>query len=762
MAEFEPLARSSPSRNAARPGKLALRSAMFARDKELWGNRNRWGFTMIFNRLVVGVLSGSAFLISGPTRGQEAGPGIRYPDAPRSETVEEYHGTKVADPFRPLEDPDSQPTRQWVDAQNKITYSFLEAIPQRGAIRKRLTELWDYEKFTPPSTEEGNYFFGYNTGLQNQSVLYTTRSLEAEPRVLLDPNALSPDGTVALAGTAISKDGKLLAYGTAAAGSDWNEWRVRDVATARDLGDHLKWIKFSSAAWKPDGKGFFYGRFPEPRKGDDLKGANYYQRVFYHRVGSPQKEDALVWEDQAHKEWQAAPTVSDDGRYLVLTLGKGTDAKHRVLYRPLADTGATPVHLVGEFEAEYHYLDNDGPIFWFKTNKNAARGKVVAIDTRSPEPEHWVNLIPEAEQALESVSVVADHFLATYLKDAASVVRVFDLAGKHVRDVSLPGLGTATGFHGKRKDKDTFYAFTSFAAPSMIYRYDVASGESKIWKQPKLKFDPAGYETTQSFYKSKDGTKIPIFLSHKKGLERDGRNPTLLYGYGGFNISITPNFKPANLAWMEMGGIFAVANLRGGGEYGEEWHQAGTKARKQNVFDDFIAAAELLIAEKYTSKEKLAIAGRSNGGLLVGACMTQRPDLFGACLPGVGVMDMLRFHKFTIGWAWVDDYGSADNPEQFKSLFAYSPLHNIKPGTCYPPTFIVTADHDDRVVPAHSFKFAATLQAAQSCANPTLIRIETKAGHGAGKPTAKQIEEATDELAFLVKVLDVDKDAGPR
>ena len=554
-------------------------------------------------------------------------------------------------------------------------------------------------------------------------------------------------------GTEPSKDGKLLAYGTAAAGSDWNEWKVRDVATGRDLGDHLKWIKFSAAEWTPDGKGFFYGRFPEPRPGDDLKGANYYQKVYYHRVGTPQTEDALVWQDAEHKEWRADATVTDDGKYLVFTLGKGTDAKFRVLYRPLADRDSTPVHLVGEFDAEYSFIDNDGPIFWFKTNKNAARGKVVAIDTRSPQPEHWREIVPEAAETLGHVDVIADHFLAAYLKDAATVVRVFDLEGKHVRDVSLPGLGTAAGFEGKRKDKETTYSFASFTTPPTIYRYDVASGESKLWRQPRLKFNPADYETTQVFYTSKDGTRIPMFVSHKKGFKRNRNNPTLLFGYGGFNIPLTPGFKPAEFAWMEMGGIYAVANLRGGGEYGEAWHQSGTKSKKQHVFDDFIAAAEWLIAEGHTSRNKLAIMGRSNGGLLVGACMTQRPDLYGACLPAVGVMDMLRFHKFTIGWAWVDDYGSSENPEHFKSLFAYSPLHNIKPGTCYPPTMITTADHDDRVVPGHSFKFAAALQAAQSCGNPVLIRIETKAGHGAGKPTQKQIEEAADEWAFLVKAL---------
>jgi prolyl oligopeptidase len=690
-----------------------------------------------------------------PLRGTEKGRDVRYPDAPKSDTVDVYHGTKIADPYRPLEDPDAPATVAWVKAENKVTFEFLESISQRPAIRQRLTELWDYEKFGVPSLEGGRLFFTHNSGLQNQSVLLSADGASGEATPLLDPNTLSNDGTVALAGMSVSEDGKRLAYGTAAAGSDWNEWKVRDVASKKDLADHLKWIKFSSASWTPDGKSFFYGRFPEPRVGDDYKGTNYHQKVYQHTIGTDQVDDRLVWEDPAHKDWQASPTVTDDGKYLILTIGKGTDDKYRVFYRPLDQPDLPPIHLVGEFDADYSFIDNDGPVFWFKTNKDAPRGKVVAIDVRHPEPEHWAELIPQAGETLGTVDVVADHFLAVYLKDAHTVVRVFDLGGKHVRDVDFPGLGTAAGFNGRRKDRETYYAFTSYTKPSTIYRYDVKSGKSTVWRQPTLKFAPDEYETIQVFYESKDGTKVPMFLNSKKGLKRDGSTPTLLYGYGGFNIPETPRFRPEWLAWMELGGILATANLRGGGEYGEDWHQAGTKLKKQNVFDDFIAAAEWLIERKYTSTEKLAIEGRSNGGLLVGACMTQRPDLFGACLPGVGVLDMLRFHKFTIGWAWIDDYGSSDDPEQFKALAAYSPLHSIKPGTCYPPTLITTADHDDRVVPAHSFKFAATIQAAQSCDHPVLIRIETKAGHGAGKPTTKLIVEAADKWAFLVKVLNI-------
>ncbi len=686
--------------------------------------------------------------------GEETAP-IKYPPSPRSETVDDYHGTRVADPYRPLEEPNAPATRAWIDAQNKVTFGFLGAIPERSAIERRLTELWNYEKYSPPFHEGGRYFYTFNTGLQNQSVLYTMDSLAAEPRALLDPNTLSADGTVALAGMKVSDDGRYLAYGIAGAGSDWTEWKVRDVAQGTDLPDLLRWVKFSGAEWTPDGKGFFYSRYPEPKPGDDLKGANYYAKMYFHQVGKPQSEDVLVWEEPDHKEWRASAAVTDDGAYLIFTIGKGTDAKHRVLYRKLDQPVGQAVHLVGDFDAEYAFIDNDGPIFWFQTNKGAPRGKVVAIDVRKPEPEHWVEVIPQAAETLEAVDVVADHFLVLYLKDAHTQVRVLDLKGKHVRDVAFPGLGTASGFHGKRKDRETFYSFVSFTAPGSVYRYDVATGESTPWRAPKLAYDPADYETTQVFFPSKDGARIPMFLSHKKGLARDGSNPTLLYGYGGFNISLSPSFSPSVLAWMEMGGLYAQPNLRGGGEYGEDWHQAGTKTHKQNVFNDFISAAEWLIANHYTSTPKLAIAGGSNGGLLVGACLTQRPDLYGATLPAVGVMDMLRFHKFTIGWAWIDDYGSSDDPALFKTLHAYSPLHNIKPGVCYPPTLITTADHDDRVVPAHSFKFAATLQAAQACANPILIRIETKAGHGAGKPTTKQIAEAADKWAFLVKTLKV-------
>jgi prolyl oligopeptidase len=684
---------------------------------------------------------------------------LDYPKARKAGVTDDYHGTRVDDPYRWLEDPDSPETRKWVEAENAVTFAYLDAIPARKALRERLSRVWDYEKFGVPNRERGRYFYSHNSGLQNQAVIFTTPSLDAEAKVLLDPNTLSAAGTVALSGLEPSPDGSRIAYGLASAGSDWQEWKVRDVDNGRDLSDHINWVKFSGVSWTHDGRGFYYGRYPEPKPGESLKGANYYQKLYLHKLGTPQADDRLIYERPDRKEWQFHGAVTDDGRYLVITVSKGTDDKYRILYQELSAEGSKPVELIDNFDHEYTFIDNDGPIFWFKTDLDAPRGRVVAIDTRNP--ERRVEVIPEAIETLVDADVVGDLFFARYLKDARTHVKVFGLNGKFVREVEFPGLGTATGFSGKRTDKETFYSFTTFTAPASVYRYDVATGHSTLFRKPALAFDPADFETTQVFYTSKDGTKVPMFLSHKKGLKRDGSNPTHLYGYGGYNIPLTPSFRPEDVVWMERGGVYAVANLRGGGEYGEPWHKAGTKDRKQNVFDDFIAAAEWLIREKYTSTPRLAISGRSNGGLLVGACLTQRPELFGATLPGVGVLDMLRFHKFTIGWAWVDDYGSADDPGQFQALYAYSPLHNIKPGTKYPPTLITTADHDDRVVPAHSFKFAAALQAAQAGDAPILIRIETAAGHGAGKPTAKLIDEAADRWAFLVRALNLEP-AGAR
>jgi prolyl oligopeptidase len=684
-----------------------------------------------------------------------------YPTAPTADVVDDYHGTKILDRFRPLEDPDSSETRAWVEAENKVTFGFLDKIRERGPLKERLTRLWDFEKLTPPFKEGGRYFLLRNSGLQNQSVLYTADSLEGTPRVLLDPNTLSADGTVALTKTTVSDDGSLLVYGLSEAGSDWVTWRVREVASGKDRDDVVRWSKFSFATWTKDAKGFFYGRYPEPKPGEDLRASNYFQKVYYHALGTPQSDDKRIYDSPDQKDWQFESTVTNDGKYLVIQISKSTDDRNRVVYKELGNDKAQFVDLIDNFEAGYEFVDNLGPVFYFKTNRHAPRGRVIAIDTREPAETKWKEIIPQAEPTLRYAWLVGDRFLANYLKDAYTEELVFDLDGKRVGRVSFPGLGTADGFSGKRTDKETFYSFTSFTAPPTIYRYDIASGESTLYRAPKLAFDPADYSTEQVFFTTKDGTKIPMFISHRKGLKKDGKAPAYLFGYGGFNIPITPAFSVSNLVWMEMGGVFAVPNLRGGGEYGEEWHKAGTKLTKQNVFDDFIAAAEWLIANKYTSSAKLAIGGGSNGGLLVGACLTQRPDLFGAALPAVGVLDMLRFHKFTIGHAWVDDYGSSDDPAEFAALVRYSPLHAIKSGTCYPPTMVTTADHDDRVVPAHSFKFAATLQAAQACDNPILIRIDSRAGHGAGKPTTKLIEEAADKWAFLIKVLGISPRAKP-
>ncbi|NET07139.1 MAG: S9 family peptidase [Symploca sp. SIO2B6] len=679
---------------------------------------------------------------------------IVYPFSCQVDQVDDYHGTKVADPYRWLEDPDSEETKAWVEAQNQVTFSYLSEIPAREQIKQRVTQLWNYEKFGIPFRSGNRYFYFKNDGLQNQSVFYTLNSLDAEPRVLLDPNTLSEDGTIALSGLSISEDGNLMAYGLSTSGSDWIEWKVRDVETGEDLSDHLKWVKFSGASWTHDNQGFFYSRYSEPKEETKLEDLNYYQKLYYHQLGKPQSEDILIYERPDQKEWGFNGGVTEDGRYLIINVRLGTDPKNLVFYKDLQDPDATVIELISEFEANYSFIDNDGSVFWFRTDLNAPRSRLIAIDINQPERDSWHEVIPQAAETLRAVGVLNNQFIINYLKDAQSSLKIFNLDGSWVREVELPGIGSVGGFNGKRYDTETFYSFTSFTTPTTIYRYNMVSGESQIFRQPQVDFNPDDYQTKQIFYSSKDGTQVPMFITHKQGLKLDGNNPTYLYGYGGFNISLTPNFSISSLVWMEMGGVLAVPNLRGGGEYGEKWHQAGTKLNKQNVFDDFIAAAEWLIASGYTKSEKLAIGGGSNGGLLVAACMSQRPDLFGAALPAVGVIDMLRFHKFTIGWAWCSDYGSPDNPEEFKALYAYSPLHNLKTDTAYPATMITTADHDDRVVPAHSFKFAARLQAAHTGEQPVLIRIETKAGHGAGKPTTKIIEEISDRWAFLVQVLD--------
>jgi prolyl oligopeptidase len=677
------------------------------------------------------------------------------PPATRTvQQVDDYHGTRVTDLYRWLEDANSKETAEWVGAQNKATFAYLRGLPQREALQKRLTELYNYERWSPPARRGNRFFFLRNDGLQNQDVLWVSEN--GRERVLLDPNTLSADGTVALTSVAANDEGTLLAYSLAAAGSDWNEFKVRDVADGKDLGDHLRWSKFSQASWTKDGKGFFYGRYPEPAQGEELTAQVRNMKLYYHRVGTEQAADVLVYERPDQPDWGFAPEVTDDGRWLVISVWMGTDRRNRIhvldLGDPDAPTVTAKVHpVLDAFDAGYTFLSNDGPIFHFRTDRDAPKGRIVAVDIRNPEPTRWRELIPEQASALDQALVVGDHFAINYLEDAKSRLRLFALDGTPRGDVTLPGIGTVGGMTGRREDTDLYFLFTSPLTPSSVMKTTVATNTTLVHRAPKVTFDASRYETRQVFYHSKDGTRVPMFVTHRKGIALDGTNPVLLYAYGGFNVNLLPAFAPERIAWLEAGGIYAQPNLRGGGEYGEAWHEAGMHEKKQNVFDDFIAAAEFLVREKYTTPSRLVIEGASNGGLLVGAVMNQRPDLFAVALPGVGVMDMLRFHRFTIGWAWVTEYGSADSSQaQFETLRAYSPLHNLKPGTNYPAVLITTADHDDRVVPAHSFKYAAALQAATTWARPAYIRIETKAGHGAGKPIAKQIEEEADKMAFAL------------
>jgi prolyl oligopeptidase len=680
---------------------------------------------------------------------------LQYPKSKKGDVVDDYFGTKVPDPYRWLEDTDSPETVDWVKAENVLTSSYMEKLTDRAAFREELTKLLNYQRYTVPVWEGNRYLYRKNDGLQNQSVIYTQKNLTDQPQVLLDPNQLASDGTVAVTGTTVSEDGRLLAYGVAASGSDWNEIRVRDIETDKDLPDVVKWVKFSEPSWTKDGKGFFYARFPEPKASGNQTFAKLgYQKVYYHLLGDPVEKDRMIYERADDPDLGFGADVTHDGRFVLMLVNKGTDERDLVYFKDLGDPIAPKIDapfqpIVDKFEADFKIAGAIGNRLFLVTDLNAPRYKIIEIDLMNPGRDHWKEVIPESKDLLEDAAVVGGKLVVKYLVDAKNQLFVYGLDGKQESEIGLPALGTVGALSGEPDRPELFYAFTSFLYPSTIYRYDVSSGQNTVFQKPTVDFDPDRYETKQIFYASKDGTKIPMFIVSKKGLQLDGNNPVYLTGYGGFNISMTPGFAASYVSWIEKGGVFALPNLRGGGEYGREWHESGMKEHKQNVFDDFIFAAQALIDAKYTNAKKIAIVGGSNGGLLIGAALTQRPDLFGAAVPEVGVLDMLRFQKFTIGWAWQSDYGSSDTADGFQYLFKYSPLQNVKEGTCYPPTLVTTGDHDDRVVPGHSFKFAATLQAAQGCANPVLIRIETKAGHGSGKPISKVIGEQSDILAFM-------------
>ncbi|PTX22575.1 prolyl oligopeptidase [Pontibacter mucosus] len=677
---------------------------------------------------------------------------LNYPETKKVDHVDDYHGTKVADPYRWLET-HTEEVDSWIQAQNEVTQSYLGDIDFRDNIKSRLTEIWNYPKYGAPFKKAGKYYFYKNDGLQNQSVLYVQETLESEPKVFFDPNKLSSDGTVALTAFAFSKDGKYVAVGTSSGGSDWNTYQVMDAATGKMLNDKLEWVKFSGPSWYKDG--FFYSRYDAPTEGNKLANKNEYHKVYYHKIGTPQSQDQLVYEDKAHALRNFYGQTTNDERFLILNASEGASGANALFYKDLADPKSTIKPIVDNFENEYNVVDNFGDKLLVMTNKNAPRYRLVLIDPKKPQEANWKTVVPESQNVIRGISTVGGRIIVTYMKDATSQVVVYDQSGKQLNTVELPTLGTVSGFSGDQKDKETFFTFTSFTYPPTIYRYDVPNNKVSLFRKTEVNVDTEAYETKQVFYTSKDGTKVPMFIVHKKGLKLDGTNPTYLYAYGGFNISMTPSFSIANMLWLENGGVYAMPNLRGGGEYGEEWHKAGMTPNKQNVFDDFIAAAEYLIDQKYTSSEKLAVAGGSNGGLLVGAFMTQRPELAKVALPAVGVMDMLRFHKFTIGWAWVPEYGSADNAAQFENLYQFSPLHNIKEGVKYPATMVKTADHDDRVVPAHSFKYISELQDKGAPGNPYLIRVDVRAGHGAGKPTSLLIQEWADTYAFIYQNMGV-------
>ncbi|MEQ1604635.1 MAG: prolyl oligopeptidase family serine peptidase [Pyrinomonadaceae bacterium] len=701
----------------------------------------------MFKRIIVFIIVSAFLAVSVPAQKFD------YPKPRRGDQVDDYSGVKVADPYRWMEDTESAETKAWIEAENKLTNSYLSTIPQREAIKNRLTEIWNYERYSAPSKITDNfYIYTKNDGLQNQSVLYKATSINDPGTVFFDPNKLRADGTAALGGSSFTDDGKLWAYGVSQAGSDRSEWFVMDVATGKLLPDTLSPNRQGVAAWLKDNSGFYYTSYPPAEKGQELKTTTYYQKLYFHKLGTPQSEDYVVYERPDNKEYFCGAEISEDGNWLIITVGKGTERMNMVYFKNLTMDKAPIMPLIENLDNSWNFLGNDGSTFYFRTDKGASRGKVVKVDALVAK-QKWADVIPESADTLNGVQFLNDQLVLNYMHDAFTRIKIFDTAGKWVRDVELPGIGSAGGFGGKRKDHETFYSYSSYNAPPTIYRYDMKTGQSTLFRSVKVKFDPKAYEVKQVFYPSKDGTKVPMFLTYKKGTKLDGTNPTILYGYGGFNIASTPGFSIARVPWLEMGGVYAVACIRGGSEYGKDWWKGGSRLNKQNVFDDFAYAGKWLIENKYTSTPKLAIQGGSNGGLLVGAVLNQNPDLFGAALPAVGVMDMLRFDKFTIGWAWKSDYGDPADPTDFKAMYAYSPYHNAKPGTKYPATLVTTADHDDRVFPAHSFKYTAAMQAAQAGDAPVLIRIQVRGGHGAGLPTALQIEQQADIYGFLVKNL---------
>ncbi|HEX5150562.1 MAG TPA: prolyl oligopeptidase family serine peptidase [Parafilimonas sp.] len=671
----------------------------------------------------------------------------KYPDTKTVDQTDDFFGTKVSDPYRWLENDTAEDTKDWVKRENTVTNAYLAQIPFRDAIKQRLTELWNYEKYSAPFKEGDYTYFFKNDGLQNQSVLYRQKG-EEQPEIFLNPNTFSADGTTSLSGLEFTKDGSMAAYTISEGGSDWNKLLVMNTALKQLQGDTLFDIKFSGIAWKQN-DGFYYSSYDKPKEGSQLSGKTQIHKLFYHKLGTPQSEDKLIFGGEATPRRYIGAYVTEDQNYLVITAANATYG-NELYIQDLTKPGSFIVPVVTGFETEQSIVYADKGKLFIITNKNAPNRKLAVTDGATPTPEHWKDLIPETKFPL-NVSTCGGKLFAQYIKDAVSEIIQYDLKGEKEHVIDLPGPGSAGGFSGKREEKETYFTFTSYIYPPTIFKYDIDKGSSAVYKKPSIQYNPGEYESKQVFYTSKDGTKVPMIITYKKGMQQNGKNPLMLYGYGGFNISLTPSFSISNLVFMENGGVYAVPNLRGGGEYGDEWHNAGIKTKKQNVFDDFITAAEYLISEKYTSKDYLAISGGSNGGLLVGACMTQRPDLYRVCFPAVGVMDMLRYHKFTAGAGWAYDYGTADDSkEMFEYLYKYSPVQNVKKGTCYPATFVTTADHDDRVVPAHSFKFAASLQAAQACDKPVLISIETKAGHGAGKPTSMVIAEQADKWSFLL------------